>query len=430
MSQLWRSQINQGMAPQAWALNRSIDRDYALWPHELLGSKAHVDMLDKTELLSQEQARALREAIDELACEFANRQIEVLESDEDIHGLVERLLVERLGPWASMVHMGRSRNEQVLLDERLYLLENATTLRSKLQDAIAVLVQMADRADHQMVPSYTHLRRAQPMFLRQYWIAHATWWSRCIEDLDQYEQSLLRECPMGSGAINGTTLPTNPHYEAHRLGFEGPPSNALATVSSRADVIRFAAIWTHWMLEVSRLMEDLILWTSDEFGFASFSGAVTSGSSMMPQKRNPDICELIRGKSAVVMGYYTGLMTLTKGLPMGYMKDFQEDKTLLLPLVGDMHLVLDVMPVLLQALHVNAEAMSHATEDPLLLATDVMEVLVRRGMPLREAHRAIGDCIAEAIQENVSFAELATNRWQLSPETFHPQASCLKRDTT
>ncbi len=427
MTQLWKSQMNQGMSEAAWAMNRSIQVDITLWPYEIQGSKAHATMLGQAGLISQAQARQLNFVLDELAQGFELNQIQVLPSDEDIHGLIERLLTEQLGSWASMIHMGRSRNEQAVLAEKLLLLEQANIMKAKLSASIDKLETMAEVAGETIIPSYTHLRRAQPMFLRQYWLAHAHLWQRAVKDLDHFIEFAMQESPMGAGAINGTTLETDPIYEAKLLGFKGPPVNALAMVSSRSDSLRFASLWVHWMLDVSRLMEDLILWSSDEFKTITMHSDVTSGSSMMPQKRNPDICELMRGKSAVVLGLYTGLMTLTKGLPMGYMKDLQEDKTLLLPLIREISFVLNAMPELLNSIQVETDATTQASADPMLLATDIMEILITQGKPMREAHHEVADCIAEAVERQVDFESLARQRWQLPEDAFDVLSSCSKR---
>lgn len=427
MTQLWKSQMNQGMAPQAWSMNRSLDVDIALWPYEIQGSKAHVEMLVHVGLLSQDQGRQLQTELDGIAGEFQAETVQITESDEDIHGLIERLLTDRLGAWASMIHMGRSRNEQVLLDEKLYLIDMAAGFKQQLAGCVAHLQQLARDAGDQVIPSYTHLRRAQPILLRQYWTAHATLWTQACDDLDHFLTRITQVSPMGSGAINGTTLPTDPAFEAEILGFREAPTSPLAMISTRADATRFAAIWTHWMLDVSRLMEDLILWSSAEFNMIGFQSSVTSGSSMMPQKRNPDICELLRGKSAIVMGYYSGLMALSKGLPMGYMKDLQEDKTLLLPLVGEIQQVLAVMPVLLDAIQLNPEVMNQAVSDPMLLATDVMEVLMTQGTPMREAHHQVANCIAESLDTGADFKVLAHQRWSLPNDVFDAAISSQKR---
>lgn len=429
MSQLWKSALNGGMSDACVALNKSLKKDIRLLPYDIKGSMAHAAMLAKQNLISETTAQKIQAGLEDILAEADIEKLALVSPDEDVHSLVERLLVEKIGPQGSQIHIGRSRNEQVLLDTTLYLIDAVTQQQSALVTCIEKLAKLQSAAGTAMMPSYTHLQRAQPIFVKQMWHAHQTLWSMTLNECSELLLKLKTHCPMGAGAINGTTLPTHPQTEATYLGFSETQQNPLATISNRHLLLNYGAVCSHWFLNVSRLMEDLIVWSSTEFHFVKLKPSVTTGSSMMPNKRNPDICELIRGKASVVMGQYVGLMSLFKGLPMGYMKDMQEDKTFLFTIIDEMNAVLNALPELLESVDLNFEAMAVAVRDPLLLSTDVMEWLVsEKQIPLREAHHMIANAVATAAKENLSFLSVLKIKWpDLPTGLLAPEVSCQKR---
>ncbi len=428
MSALWKSQLNEGLHAPLHAMNRSITFDFRLWPYDIQGSKAHVEMLEKSELISENLSKRLLKGLEELETDILCGKTTPQLQDEDVHGFVERELIERVGPEGSNVHIARSRNEQILLDVTLYLRDLTHRVVQGLDHAIDAMALKEQEAGETFMPSYTHLRRAQPMFVKQYWQAHKLLWEKAKQGFIELGKSLSQECPMGAGASNGTTLATQPQWEAERLGFARSSENSLATLSSRQHLLTFCGSSVHWLLDVSRLMEDLINWSSSEFAFVSLSPRVTTGSSMMPQKRNPDICELLRAQASVAMGHYVSLMMLLKGLPMGYMKDLQEDKSQLFAVADLMECALEALPLLLQGVTLNVVAMQNAAQDPLLLATDVMEWLVTKGIPLREAHHKVANSIHESLLNKVPFPDCVIKLWPDFPqEKFSPFASCVTR---
>lgn len=428
MTKLWKSNLNSGLHPALFSLNQSLTFDIRLLPFEIQGSCAHVEMLVTTKLISPELAKHLIKTLNEILKEYTVGNLSPASSDEDVHSFVERILVEKIGDIASNIHIGRSRNEQVLLDTSLFLRHETTLLISQLKTCCEVLRKKSEEAASHYMPSYTHLRRAQPIFVRQMWDAHHVLWQHAISRFEQLLVELHDVCPIGAGASNGTTLATEPSYEARTLSFTRSPLNSVATLSSRSTILSFAAGASHWLLDVSRLMEDIVVWSTSEFGFVRFDNNVTTGSSMMPQKRNPDICEIIRAKSAVAIGHYVTLMTLLKGLPMGYMKDLQEDKPALFAIVDTAKEVANALPYLLEGINFDFKATEAAASDPLLLATDVMEWLVHHGVPLRDAHHRVANCIHESHLTGVSFPDNAKKLWpDLPMELFDPLKSCQKR---
>ena len=428
MSQLWKSQLNTGLHPTLYTMNQSIGFDIRLCQQDITGSAAHVNMLKKQGLISADLSMRLLGALEELRAELKAGMRKPTSEDEDVHAFIERVVVEKVGPEASNIHIARSRNEQVLLDVSLFLRDSTEKIIEKIAVCQESLDQKITECGDSVMPSFTHLRRAQPIFVRQYWKAHHSLWAQARHGFEGVKTLVNRECPMGSGAINGTTLNTDPGYEAQLLGFDAPTKSPLATISSRRSLLEFAGQSVHWLLDVSRLMEDLINWSSAEFGYVQLSPSVTTGSSMMPNKRNPDICELIRGKAAVAMGHYVSLMTLLKGLPMGYMKDLQEDKPLLFAIVDIVNEVLDALPLLLEGVHIDTQRTQSAAQDPLLLATDVMEWLVGKGIPLRQAHRSVADCVSRSLSAGGDFSTEIRKSWPEFPMSLlSPEKSCETR---
>jgi argininosuccinate lyase len=426
---LWKSALNAGLPPALHSMNASIHFDVRLWPHDIEGSRAHIDMLERAQLLSSQVASKLQCGLNALEADILAGRTTPLDSDEDVHAFVERELVERVGPEGSNIHIARSRNEQVVLDTLLYLRQQTKNTVAKFDVCLASLQRLSNEAGVAYMPSYTHLRRAQPMSVARMWDAHATLWRHAQKRFARISEDVAEECPMGAGAINGTTLPTDPEWEAQRLGFQRSAENPLAALSNRHALLEFSAAAVHWLLDVSRLMEDLINWSTSEFGFVSLSAHVTTGSSMMPQKRNPDICELLRANAALAQGHYTALMGLLKGLPMGYMKDLQNDKVALFAIADILDSTLSALPLLLEGVTFQTDAAKEAASDPLLLATDVMEWCVSKGTPLRQAHSLVAALVHEHLSSGKPFSACIREKWPDFPiQSLNPAQSCQMRE--
>lgn len=428
MSEVWKSTLNPGLSPELHAMHRSMDVDWKLWPYDLQGSRARLEILLRAGLLSREDGDQLTEAMDQVHAEISAGAHEIAAEDEDVHGWLERLLCARLGPLGAALHSGRSRNEQILLDVKLFLIDHGERWMAALRALIDQLKQMERAAADVVMPGYTHLQRAQPLFLRQYWHAHRHTWTRRLKSLALWLDDVREECPMGAGAINGSTLGLDHEAEAHILGFRHACQSPLAMVSLRSDWFAYAAHAVHWMLEVSRLLEDLILWNTAEFSFIRLREGVTTGSSMMPHKRNPDLCELLRGKSSTALGQYTGLLALTKGLPSGYMKDLQEDKPLLFALCCQLDAFMVGLPAILDGVEIRASTMEHAASDAQLLATDLMEFLLTQGMPLRRAHHQVAEWVAVAADHGGLEQVARRHLPQLPVDFFDVKRSCRLRE--
>ena len=428
MTTVWSGTQNTPLHPTLHTFGRSLPVDFRLWPQEIQGTKAHVSMLHAQKLLDDNTQKKIFAALDKIESELISGELLPDESIEDIHSLIELKVIEYAGPEGSNIHLGRSRNEQTILNSKLFIRNSLQSMDDGLKKLIQYVNNLASEVEDQCMPSYTHLQRAIPIYIADYWQAHISMWERTLSNLDHFKHQLDKYSPMGAGAINGTTLPTSPSMEAYLLGFQYPPQSSLATVSNRTDILEFAQLITHWMIDISRLMEDLIIWSSSEFGFISFAPGTTTGSSMMPQKKNPDFCELIRGKTATAIGHYSALQNLIKGLPMGYMKDLQEDKVHLFALSDLMTETLAALHIIIPAIGFNEDKTTQAVDDLQLLATDIVEQLILQGIPFRQAYKDIAQAITVSINDKI---DLRTYLQKLHPDLnwvdLTAKKSCQKR---
>ncbi len=335
---------------------------------------------------------------------------------EDIHMNIEARLRERIGPVAGRLHTGRSRNDQVATDLALYLRDAARAVRHGLLELRRVLVARAREHVDTVLPGYTHLQRAQPVRLAHHWLAFVEMLGRDAERFSDLRRRIAR-CPLGSGAIAGSTLPLDRASTAAALGFEGPTRNSMDAVGARDAALEFLAAAAIAMVNLSRLAEELVLWSTTEFGFIELSDAYSTGSSLMPQKKNPDVPELVRGKTGRVIGDLVALLTVVKGLPLTYNRDLQEDKEPLFDAATTLRDSLAVMAGAIATLSVRREAMRAAAEDPMLLATDLAEALVRSGVPFREAHEVVGRVVGHCVAAAVDLRTLTHDELR----SFHPR---------
>ena len=414
-----------GPAAEVAAFSESISFDWRLWRHDIRGSVAHATMLRKIGVLTVAELKAITAGFAEIAAEIEAGKFVWKSELEDVHMNLEAELTRRV-PAGAKLHTGRSRNDQVAVDVRLWLRDEIESLDGELHDLQRALVGLAMRHADVVIPGYTHLQRAQPVYFAHHCLAYVEMLAR---DIERFEDcwSRVNVCPLGSGAIAGSTLPLDRELVATLLDFTDPKTskprvtqNSMDGVSDRDFMVEFAATAALLAVHLSRLSEDIILWVSSEFGFIKIADAYTTGSSLMPQKKNPDVAELTRGKSARVIGNLMSLLTLLKGLPMTYNRDLQEDKERLFDTADTVRACVRLMAAMLANTSVNATACAAAAADPLLLATDLADYLVKRGMPFRQAHHVVGAVVALAEKTGQPLDRLTLADYQGVDPTFGP----------
>jgi argininosuccinate lyase len=392
--------FSSGPAAEVAQFTESISFDWRLWRHDILGSIAHARMLHSVGLLSRAELRSIVNGLNDISRDILAGQFQWKPELEDVHMNIEAELTRR-APAAAKLHTGRSRNDQVALDLRLWLRDDTHALLEEIGFLQLALVGLGAREIEVVIPGYTHLQRAQPVYLAHHLLAYVEMLAR---DRERFEQGLARlnVCPLGCGALAGSTLPLDREQTARLLGFvdaRGRPQlaqNSMDAVSDRDFAVEFCSNAALLAVHLSRLAEDLILWASSEFNFIKLADPYTTGSSLMPQKKNPDVAELTRGKSGRVIGNLVALLTILKGLPMTYNRDLQEDKERLFDSVDTVRATVRLSAALLQNTLINHRACLAAASDPALLATDLADYLVRKGRPFRQAHHAVGTLVSVA----------------------------------
>jgi argininosuccinate lyase len=387
-----------GPAAEVAQFTESISFDWRLWRHDILGSMAHAEMLQKIGVLSKRELHAIVRGLDAISREIKAGKFKWKPELEDVHMNIEAELTKRV-PAGAKLHTARSRNDQVALDVRLWLRDEITALLGEIADLQRALVALGEKNADVIIPGYTHLQRAQPVYLAHHLLAYVEMLERDCERLWDC-QSRVNVCPLGSGAIAGSTLPLKRELVAKLLGFVDASGkvqltqNSMDGVSDRDFMIEFCSAAALIAIHFSRLAEDVILWASAEFNFIKIADAYTTGSSLMPQKKNPDIAELARGKTGRVVGNLMSLLTLLKGLPMTYNRDLQEDKERLFDTADTVRATTRLLAAMLRNTKVNTANCAAAASDPALLATDLADYLVRKGMPFRHAHHVVGAVVA------------------------------------
>ena len=391
MKKLWGGRFSEGLDAQAAAYQNSIGFDFRLAGADIRGSLAWAKALARAGVLSPDEAREIGAGLESVRAEIEAGTFALQPSDEDVHTAVERRLTELIGPVGGKLHTGRSRNDQVATDFRLWMMDEIDHLSGLIQEVQAALLARAESDLEIVMPGYTHLQRAQPILLSHWWLSHV--WP-LARDRARLAQARARTAvlPLGSGALAGTPFPVDRDYLAAELGFSGVAPNSLDGVSDRDFAAEFLFIAALLGVHLSRLSESLVIFSTAEFGFIELSDVYSTGSSLMPQKKNPDTLELTRGKAGMLVGRLAGLLATLKGLPSTYDKDLQEDKPPVFDAADALEGMLPVMSGLLRTLTVHPEAMQAAL-DPALLATDLADYLVQRGVPFREAHGVIGQAV-------------------------------------
>ena len=408
----WSDRFEQGLHPFIEVFNASIGFDLTLLQEDLDGSIAHARMLGSCGVISVEEADQLVQGLEAIRTEAHAGTFQPGLADEDVHFAVERRLIALLGPVGKKLHTGRSRNDQVGTDLRLWLRRRMDELEGDLQRLQRALVAQADLHRRTMIPGYTHLQRAQPLCLAHHLLAYVEMLERDRLRL-QDVRSRVNICPLGSAALAGTPVPINRRQTARDLGFDAIYANSLDAVSDRDFCVEFSAAASLVMAHLSRLAEEVIAWASEEFRFVRLSDRCATGSSLMPQKKNPDVPELVRGKCGRVFGHLQGLLTMIKGLPLAYNKDFQEDKEALFDAFRTTRDCIEAMAILFEeGLEFRTERLNSAVEQDFSNATDVADYLVARGVPFREAYQLVGAVVRRCLDEGCLLRDLTLSAWQ------------------
>jgi argininosuccinate lyase len=422
----WAGRFRERTDRLVEAFTRSVAVDRRLYAHDIQGSIAHCQTLAKAGVLNRRETAMIIRGLQLVQHEFERERFKFLPEDEDIHMAIERRLTELIGPLGGKLHTGRSRNDQVALDVRLYLRDRLTALVIRLSDFQRVLVEQAKKTCDVPMPGYTHLQRAQPVLFAHHLLAYVEMLERDKGRLRD-TRTRVNVMPLGSGALAGTNYPVDRQFTASLLGFPAVTQNSLDAVSDRDFVIEAAAALALVMMHLSRMSEELIVWSSQEFQFVHLPDTFCTGSSMMPQKKNPDVPELVRGKTGRVYGHLVGLLTTLKGLPLSYNRDLQEDKPALFDALDTVADSVEIMTELVRRLTVNRERLASALEDGGMLATEVADYLVTRGVPFREAHTVTGRIVRWALDEGRELQELSLEELRRFSSKFEP--SVLQRLT-
>jgi argininosuccinate lyase len=414
--QTWSDRFESALHPAIARFNASIGFDIELLEYDLTGSIAHAKMLAHTGIISPEEAETLVTGLEQIRGESRQGQFNPGIEAEDVHFAVERRLTELVGDTGKKLHTARSRNDQVGTDIRLYLRDQIGNIQGQLREFQGVLVDLAEKHLETPIPGYTHLQRAQPVSLAHHLLAYFQMSQRDWQRLgDVYKRTNIS--PLGCGALAGTTFPIDRHYSAQLLGFEEVYANSLDGVSDRDFAIEFLAAASLIMVHLTRLSEELILWSSEEFRFITLKDSCATGSSIMPQKKNPDVPELIRGKSGRVFGHLQALLTIMKGLPLAYNKDLQEDKEGIFDAVKTVQGCLEAMTILLrEGIEFRRDRLAAAVAEDFSNATDVADYLAARGVPFREAYNLVGKVVKTSLAAGKLLKDLTLEEWQ----TLHP----------
>jgi argininosuccinate lyase len=407
---LWSGRFSTKLDEKAWAINRSLPFDQRLALQDVHGSIAWANALQKAHLLTQEEHSQILNGLNLIARQFAENKFSFVESDEDIHTAVERRLIELIGVTGGKLHTGRSRNDQVATDFRLWMLDALPLLDEAIKGLQSVLLDLAEVHQATLMPGYTHLQRAQPVTFSHWLLSHFWPLQRDRERLQDLRDRVA-VCPLGSGALAGTPFLIDRESLAHTLGFDGASQNSIDSVADRDFVAEYLFCCSLCGIHLSKLSENIVLFTTAEFGFIELSDAFSTGSSLMPQKKNPDLFELARGKAGMMIGLLTGFMSTLKGLPSTYDKDLQEDKIPVFQVTDTLLAVLPVLAGALRTMTAHKERMLAAI-DSSMLATDLADYLVRRGVPFREAHVVAGKAVRAAVEKGLSLNQLSLKEWQ------------------
>ncbi len=411
MAQLWKGRFKKELAKETNDFNSSIKFDKRMFEEDIKGSMAHAAMLGAAGIIDKSESEKIVDGLDGILKDIKNGVLEIDESAEDIHTFVEGELTKRLGDTGKRLHTARSRNDQVALDIRLTLRKEIETIEEQVKELIGVICEKAEENKLTIMPGYTHLQRAQPITFAHHIMAYAAMLCRDLDRLSDVKRR-MNVCPLGSGALAGTTYPLNREMVAKELGFDSITLNSLDGVSDRDFCLELAASLSIIMVHLSRFSEEIIMWCSWEFKFVELDDAFSTGSSIMPQKKNPDIAELVRGKSGRVFGDLTALLTVMKGIALAYNKDMQEDKEAIFDAVDTVKMCLTAFTPMIETMTVLKDNMRNAAAKGFINATDCADYLVGKGLPFRDAYKATGELVALCIDKNLTLETLPIEEYK------------------
>ena len=417
MAQLWGGRFTKETDKLVYNFNASISFDQKFYAQDIRGSIAHVTMLQKQGILTKEEKESIIEGLKGIQADVENGTLEITDEYEDIHSFVEANLIDRIGDAGKKLHTGRSRNDQVALDMRLYTRDEIEALDTLLKELLEVLLKLMKEHIETYMPGFTHLQKAQPVTLAHHLGAYFEMFKR-----DRLRMKDIRKrmnyCPLGAGALAGTTYPLDREYTAELLGFDGPTFNSMDSVSDRDYLIEMLSAMSTVMMHLSRFCEEVIIWNSNEYQFVEIDDAYSTGSSIMPQKKNPDIAELVRGKTGRVYGALMSLLTTMKGIPLAYNKDMQEDKELVFDAIDTTKGCLALFTGMLRTMRFRKQRMEDSAKNGFTNATDAADYLVNHGVPFRDAHGIVGQLVLYCIDKNIALDDMSLEEYKAISPVF------------
>ncbi len=417
MAQLWGGRFTKETDKLVYAFNASIGFDQKFLAEDIAGSRAHVKMLAKQEILTDVERDEILAGLDSIEADVASGTLEITDTYEDVHSFVEANLIDRIGDTGKKLHTGRSRNDQVALDMRMFTRKNVAELDGELEHLLQVILRIMKENTDTIMPGFTHLQKAQPITLAHHMGAYFEMFKRDRQRLhDIYER--MNFCPLGSGALAGTTYPLDREYTAELLGFTGPTPNSMDGVSDRDYLIEFLSAMSTVMMHLSRFSEEVIIWNSNEYKFVEIDDTYATGSSIMPQKKNPDIAELVRGKTGRVYGALMQILTTMKGIPLAYNKDMQEDKELAFDAMDTTKGCVALFAGMLDTISFNKDRMENSARHGFTNATDAADYLVKNGVPFRDAHGIIGQIVLYCLDEQKAIDDMTLEEMQKFSPVF------------
>jgi len=417
MKKMWTGVTSGETSSIADRFNSSIKVDSRMYRQDIIGSMAHASMLGVKGIISKQEADAIIDGLQTILDDIETGTLIIDDSAEDIHMYVEAILSERIGDTGKKLHTARSRNDQVTLDLRLFLKDEIEIIKNEIKNLLAVIIQLSSENIDTIMPGYTHLQRAQPITFSHHLLAYGMMLQRDLQRLENCKNN-MDVSPIGCCALAGTTYDTDRYYEAEKLGFNSIALNSVDGVSDRDYCVELLGCISVIMMHLSRFSEELVLWSSWEFKFIELSDAFTTGSSIMPQKKNPDMAELVRGKTGRVYGDLFSLLTILKGLPLAYNKDMQEDKETVFDAVDTVKLCLEIFCGMLSSVSVKKENMKRAAQKGFINATDLADYLVRKGLPFRDAYKISGEIVSDCINNNYVLEEYPLEEYKKKSNLF------------
>lgn len=436
MAQLWGGRFTKETDKLVYNFNASISFDQKFYRQDIEGSKAHVTMLAKQGILTEPERDQILEGLESILRDVESGTLEITDEYEDIHSFVEANLIDRIGDAGKKLHTGRSRNDQVALDMKLYTRDEIISIDGLLKELLTTLISIMEEHTDTFMPGFTHLQKAQPITLAHHMGAYFEMFKRDRQRLsDIYHRMNL--CPLGSGALAGTTYPLDREYSARLLEFDGPTLNSMDSVADRDYLIELLGAMSTIMMHLSRFSEEIIIWNSNEYQFVDLDDAYSTGSSIMPQKKNPDIAELVRGKTGRVYGALVSLLTTMKGIPLAYNKDMQEDKELSFDAMDTVKGCIALFNGMIATMKFNREVMEKSAKNGFTNATDAADYLVNHGVPFRDAHGIVGQLVLYCIEKNISLDDMSLEEYRKISPVFEEDIyeaislkTCVEKRTT